>query len=135
MGAAVELLERQRRGRDSRGQQAPADGTIARRAGDDADQQGGLDALGAPRPRVATRADHHGRGNRNGRRRTDKARLRPEEAAVLQSYPADFPFQGTNGRVFLQIGNAVPPLMGGAIIDEFLAPAALRAPEVVERAA
>jgi DNA (cytosine-5)-methyltransferase 1 len=65
----------------------------------------------------------------------DKARLRPEEAAVLQSYPHDFPFQGKRGRVFLQIGNAVPPLMAGAVIDELLDPAVLRRPEVLERAA
>jgi len=62
--------------------------------------------------------------------------LEAREAAVLQSYPEGFPFQGGKGKQFLQIGNAVPPLMGGAIIDELLAPAALRAvPEVVERAA
>lgn len=59
-------------------------------------------------------------------------RVNPSEAARLQSYPADFPFQGSNSKRFLQIGNAVPPLMGGAIIDELLAPAALRAvPEAV----
>lgn len=63
-------------------------------------------------------------------------RVTQHEAAVLQSYEAFFPFQGVNSKRFLQIGNAVPPLMGGAIIDELLAPAALRAvPEVVERAA
>jgi DNA (cytosine-5)-methyltransferase 1 len=43
-------------------------------------------------------------------------RLTPPQAAVLQSYPADFPFQGNQGDRFLQIGNAVPPLLGQAVI-------------------
>jgi DNA (cytosine-5)-methyltransferase 1 len=62
----------------------------------------------------------------------DTRRLEPIEAAALQSYPSGFPFAGSKSKHFLQIGNAVPPLMGGAIIDELLAPAALRAvPEEV----
>ncbi|MDQ1111193.1 DNA (cytosine-5)-methyltransferase 1 [Microbacterium testaceum] len=81
-----------------------------------------------PAPTITSKAD---RNKWEGKRRMVAA-----EAAALQSYPDGFPFAGPATKQFLQIGNAVPPLMGGAIIDELLAPAALRAvPEVVERAA
>jgi DNA (cytosine-5)-methyltransferase 1 len=48
-------------------------------------------------------------------------RVTAAEAALLQSYPGDFPFQGAKGKQFLQIGNAVPPLLGQAIITAALA--------------
>lgn len=53
--------------------------------------------------------------------RPGSMRLEAREAAMLQSYPADFPFQGGKGKQFLQIGNAVPPLLGRRIIEAVIA--------------
>jgi site-specific DNA-cytosine methylase len=58
-------------------------------------------------------------GNRfNGSKksRNDGVRVLPEEAAALQSFREEYPFQGNKTQVFQQIGDAVPPLMGMAII-------------------
>lgn len=43
-----------------------------------------------------------------------------EEGAVLQSYPRDFPFQGSKTVKDLQIGNAVPPLLAEHILRTFI---------------
>ena len=44
-------------------------------------------------------------------------RLTLREAASIQSYPADFDLSKSD---FLQIGNAVPPLLAEAVLKTFL---------------
>ncbi|KOX32839.1 hypothetical protein ADL07_11815 [Streptomyces sp. NRRL F-4707] len=51
---------------------------------------------------------------RGGRR--DTIRLSVQDAAILQSFPADHPFRGSRTKQFEQIGNAVPCLLAEHVI-------------------
>ena len=44
-------------------------------------------------------------------------RLTPKEAAGVQSFPSDFHFEGADGKKYIQIGNAVPPVLMWHVVN------------------
>lgn len=70
-------------------------------------------------PCFIARPGHHGSGDERdpaGRSMTDAVRVTEQEAAVLQGFAPDYPWQGSRTKQFQQIGNAVPPPLAEAVL-------------------
>jgi DNA (cytosine-5)-methyltransferase 1 len=57
-----------------------------------------------------------GRDGYDGRAGENAIRVTVEQAATLQSFPPDYPWQGSRTAQFTQVGNAVPPGLAGPIL-------------------
>lgn len=72
------------------------------------------------------RPGHHGggaghpSGDESPRSMTDSIRVTPSEAALLQTFPSAYPWQGKQGKIFQQIGNAIPPLLARRILEALM---------------
>jgi DNA (cytosine-5)-methyltransferase 1 len=61
-------------------------------------------------------------GKRVPSQATNAVRVTVCQAAVLQGFPADYPWQGTRTRQFEQVGNAVPPPLARRVLEEAIQP-------------
>lgn len=72
--------------------------------------------VGSFRPDIIAAPGYRTAGGPSRQNAPDSVHVDQGQAGLLQSYPTPFPFQGSRTKQFLQIGNAVPPLMAEAII-------------------
>ena len=71
-----------------------------------------------PAPTVTARGDDKG-GVVVLHHPNNKRRMTCRELAIVQSFPLNYEFKGNRSSVYRQIGNAVPPLLGKAIAEQF----------------
>lgn len=63
------------------------------------------------------KTDYDAEGNYIGKRSMDDAiKVTLEEAAILQGFDPEYPFQGSRTKQFEQVGNAVPPPFAAAVL-------------------
>lgn len=88
--------------------------------------------VGSFAPDVVAAPGYRGPGDGPRQKAVGSIRVTVQEAAILQSFPADYPWQGSKTAQYRQVGDAVPPLLARAIVSKV---AGLRARITQERAA
>lgn len=77
-----------------------------------------------PAPTVSANTASRDRWRRDeqGQQPQNAVRVSLEEASILQSFPPDFPWQGSRSACFLQCGNAIPPGLAEAVLGSVVEP-------------
>jgi DNA (cytosine-5)-methyltransferase 1 len=78
--------------------------------------------VGTFRPDVVAAPGYRKAGDPPRQRTPGSVRVSVAEAGVLQDFPADYPWQGNEGKRYLQAGNAVPVAMARAALAEVTGP-------------
>lgn len=76
--------------------------------------------VGSYRPDVVAAPGYRRAGDPPRQRTPGSVRVTVEEAAALQSFPRGYPWSGSKGARYQQVGNAIPPLMACALAAPLL---------------
>ena len=74
----------------------------------------GSQANSARRPDTIAGPGHHDGSRQNA---PNSVRVSVQEGAILQSFPADYPWRGSRTKQYEQVGNAIPPLLAAHIVS------------------
>ena len=96
-----------------------ADGPVAEVEGDTSwvYDRPSVTVVGSFRPDVAAAPGWRKPGDGPRQKAPGSVRLTQQQQGILQSFPADYPWQGSESVKFQQAGNAVPCLMAAAMIE------------------
>lgn len=72
--------------------------------------------VGSFRPDVVAAPGWRTAGSGPRQNAPGSVRVTVQEAGVLQSFPADYPWRGTSSKRYQQVGNAIPPRLARAVL-------------------
>lgn len=72
--------------------------------------------VGSFAPDVVAAPGYRKAGDPPRQKTPGSVRITVQQAGILQSFPADYPWTGNKGKQFQQAGNAIPPVLAAAVL-------------------